>query len=79
MMFFRELFSMCSKSNTKSRGFYIGVVVGLFILFLGCIICVGTSVLGFIQGQITKAIISMVIGIVALLSDIGICFVLNRS
>ena len=48
--FFSDLAYMCSASNTKSRGFYIAICIGMAILALGVVASLVLLIVNLIKG-----------------------------
>lgn len=48
--FFSDLFYMCSSSNQKSRGFYIGVTVLMFLMAILMLVSAVLLVINLVKG-----------------------------
>ena len=75
--FIEELLDKCSANNTKSRGFYIMVTVGLALLALGSVATLILNVIMLIKGWWIPLYAILFVAAVGL--TVGMVVWLNRS
>ena len=75
--FFLDLKDMCSASNTKSRGFYIGITIVMTLVLLIALACIGIFIYGCVIGKVN--ILMLIISIIAIIIDVAVCIVLSKQ
>lgn len=70
--FFDDLKYMCSADNTTSRGIYIVIAIALVLLPIA-------SITGFVAFAMRKVVFSLILGIVAILLEVGLVIWLKKS
>lgn len=65
--FFSDLAYMCSASNSKSRGFYIAICIGMALLALGVVASLVLLIVNLVKGWFSPLFLILFIASLAIL------------